>query len=459
MNSRLFCFLTMCCWFVVPAFGIDLPKSPPPELGEAVLGEGGQLQVERSFFYSWPVEKEVVVVVNGVMQTKKVAVPAWESGKMSHDISPSSYLVMTIGGERLDDAAVNKLFAEKRTVLVSSHGKRLDPTYAAAFKAETPVLYLRLKPMFGVPKGGGPAPLAPWAPQLVVMPPRQVTGVAANGKLTVIDCKYWQQFPLWKTKEVEERFSEPRGVTTKIKTVSVAEPVWAATKQIAEFPLADCQAIGHDGQPAEGVDLAARLAANGSVLWLQEGMTLDTRFCQFLNPDALIVKTPAPIVPAYEEPPLLYAPHLDFQLAQTVGDQIKFTKFVFEQQTQRVSYEVQVNGQTETRYKEVAITVSKPIHTMAKLSDYSAISPAENGLAAKGLPIQKYLARPRPVFVCEFPDGISAKQLNLLQPDVMILSPKGNRPLGPGDVRPEPVIDAPAPPPPPTQPVPQPQPQ
>ena len=50
---------------------------------------------------------------------------------------------MTVSGQKLDDAAITKLFTENHATLVISHGKRIDPNYAAVFKPDTPIVYLR----------------------------------------------------------------------------------------------------------------------------------------------------------------------------------------------------------------------------------------------------------------------------------------------------------------------------
>lgn len=480
MNRRWFCLAVVCCLITVPAFGVDPPKTPPPEMGEAALVEDGHLKLGIASLYRHLVTKEVQKIVDGVPRTEQVSVLYWGKGERAFDVPPAGYLVMTIGGQRLDEAAVKKLFADKTPILVSMHGKRIDPNYVAVFKPETPVLYVRPS---GVIAHGVAAPasanLAPPAQVFVshlqvvpqpapsaspavavgaVMPPFQATSIAANGKLTVVEYT-WREFPLWKTKELEKRVPQtiggdiPLGGEIVVKEIaSVGETVWAPTKQVAEFSFADCQVIGHDGQPVANVDLAARLTKNTAILWLQEGMTLDTRFCQFLKPDALIVKTPAPPMPAYEGS-LSCAPHLDFCLAQAKGDELTLTKVVFECHWKDVTYTVQVNGVPETRVKKVCETVSKPVHNFVKLSDYAAMSPAENGLAAKWLPedLQKHLAKQTPVLVCEWPQ-LDPKQLKLLKPGVIILTAKGHggpAPLGEAAPIPGPApAPATAPPPP-----------
>ena len=130
-----------------------------------------------------------------------------------------------------------------------------------------------------LPPVASPAPGQPV--QIEPMSPLQVNGMVAKGKLLLID-HAWRQFPLWRKVEAEEGQ----------EATYVSEPVFAPTRLENEFSLTDCQVIGHDGQPVKGVDLAKRLAASAPILWLQEGMTLDTRFCQFLKPDVLLVKSP-----------------------------------------------------------------------------------------------------------------------------------------------------------------------
>ncbi|HEU0068120.1 MAG TPA: hypothetical protein VFQ26_02520, partial [Nitrospiraceae bacterium] len=431
--------------------GMDPPKTPPPNLGEATFGDDERLKVQVDSFLPIPVTKEVEKVVNGVTVKEPVTVSGWFANQVQYELPPASYLVFTMGNDRLDDAAVKELFTEAKPLLVISHGKRIDPHYAAVFKPETPVLYIRpgtpfapsgLTPEASVSRPAqsvftfvsqvspAPAPATAVQPQFgeqqpVVMSPRQVSGIVAQGKITLVDYA-WGAVPLWKTKEVEKQLAGPTGDVETIKEQdSFAETIWVPKKQVTEFPLADCQVIGHDGKPVAGVDLAARLATGAAILWLQEGLDLDTRFCEFLKPDALIVRTPAPPFPAYEGS-MSCAPHLDFHLAQVTGEQLTLTKQVFEEQVKRVPYTETVDNVVHTHYKEVRQIASRSIHTDAKLSDYRGYSRATNGHLLQKWPeenLRKHLAKQRPVFVCEYADGLIPQQLSMLKPDVLILAP------------------------------------
>jgi hypothetical protein len=440
-----------------------------------VIGEGRQLHVQVKQFTSLGT-KQVEQVVDG--KKELIEVTRWGFRPKSFDVPPEAYVVMTIGGERLDDAAIQRLFGEQRPVLVIMHGKRIDPHYAAVFKPDQPVVYLRPGPFLmhgpaaeaaaslsrtgsvlvhhqvaqpapAVKVEGEPVPQVhavpkDSVPQPFVMPPRQVTGVVANGQLTLVDYT-WRSFPLWRTREVTRKIPKPFGGEEEVtETESYAETLWAPTGNSNAVALTKCQVIGHDGQPAKGVNLAARLARSTPILWQPEGTVLDTRFCQFLKTDAVIVKAPAPPAVPFEGS-LSCSPRMDFRLAQVNGDQLTFTKLVFEQYIKKVPSTETVNGEQRTVVKDVVETASKPVHMMADLSGFDAID--GRGQPLTNDQVRQRLAKQTPVLVCEF-SHIIPKQLALLKPDVIILKVKGHGHGAPGLPVPHDEL-APEPPPPP----------
>ena len=258
-----------------------------------------------------------------------------------------------------------------------------------------------------LPPVASPAPGQPV--QIEPMSPLQVNGMVAKGKLLVVDYA-WRQFSQWKRVQAQEGQD----------ATCVSELVFAPTLLESEFSLSNCQVIGHDGQPVLGVDLAKRLATSTPILWLQEGMTLDRTFCQFLKPNALLVTTPTPPVRKYEGS-LSCAPCLDVCNAQAEGNMITLAKTVTEECVRKVPYSEIVNGVERTRYREVHETASKPVYMQVDLSGFDAVDGQGKLLTAEQ--VQKRLATPTPILICEWP-VLDPMQFKLLRPETIILKRK-----------------------------------
>lgn len=440
MIPRLLCLsLTVLYLAAHSASAQETPKTPPPEIGDAELQADGTLKVWISVPIPIPETRQAEEIVDGKAQPKLYTVVRWFPRLVEKQLTPDRFLVVPVGGEKQDQEGVKTLFDKRGPALFVTHGKLLDPHYAASFQPGTPVVYIRRNirwSSMGPIDADQQAPIAIDAaapggatPDVPMMPIPAIVHVR-DGKLHVRTFA-WTEFPLASRKVLSKEVTTPEGPRTVTQSETTVTSVWAPTPQDETYQLTASRVLDSAGQARADFDWTS-VSKPTSAFWLPRGATVDARVSRFLKEQSLIVETSNHQTALF---PFGSAcgPILDFRLAVIEGGQLKFSKPVFEQHVRKIPYSQTVDGIEVTRYKEVYSTVTKLVHLSASLGQLEAIDGAGNEIPEPQL--RERLKTSTPVLVSDFP-AIAPSQLRLLNAATIILKPKPSQ--VPGAIVPEP---------------------